>query len=106
MKYKPITDITDQEIERLWKDIFDINKITFIERDIKEDEIEVGFTTAWEAGDEDEPYEEIEDTVIMHSDSFDEPDFSVNNEDRWKYKQYMIAKGYSRYWKDNPYIDE
>lgn len=105
MKYKPITDITDQEIERLWKDIFDINKITFIERNIKEDEIEVGFTTTWETGDEQEPYEDIEDTVIMWSDNFYEPDFAVTQKDHFKYKQFMIAKGYSKYWKDNPYVD-
>ena len=107
MKYKPITDITDEEIERLWKDIFKINKITFIERNLEENEIEVRFETIWGDGTEEEPYEEIEDTVIMYSDGFDEPEFWILDilEKHFLYKQYMMANGYSRYWKNNPYID-
>lgn len=105
MKYKPITDITDQEIEQLWKDIFNVDKITFIKRKVKKNEIEVRFTTTWETGDEQESYEDIEDTVIMWSDNFYEPDFLVKLNDYFKYQQFMIAKGYSKYWKDNPYVD-
>ncbi len=105
MKYKPITDITDQEIEQLWKDIFNINRITFVKRKVKKNEVDVGFTTTWETGDEQEPYEDIEDTVTMWSDNFEGPDFAVTTKDYFKYKQFMIAKGYSKYWKDNPYVD-
>lgn len=106
MKYKLITEMTDQEIEFLWKDIFNINKITNIRRNKKDNEIEVSFETTWGDGTEEDPYTNIEDTVIMYSDSFDEPNFSVNSEDRLKYKQYMIAKGYSKYWKNNKYIND
>jgi len=105
MQYKPITDIKDEEIERLWKDIFQVNKITFIERKIEENEVEVKFETTWGSGTEDDPYFDIEDTITMYPEKFYEPDFLVTLEDHFKYKQYMIANGYSIYWKDNPYID-
>ena len=108
MKYKPLTEITDEEIEQLWKDIFKVNKITFIERNTEENEIEVKFETTWGDGTEEEPYEEIEDTVIMYPDTFDEPEFWIPDmlEKHFIYRQYMIAKGYSYYWKDNPYVND
>jgi len=106
MKYKPITDMTDQEIEFLWKDIFQINKIISIERNIEENEIEVSFETTWGDGTDDDPYFEMEDTITMYSDGFSNVDFSINEEDKLKYRQYMIAKGYSMYWKNNPYVAE
>lgn len=105
MQYKPITNMTDKEIERLWKDIFKVNKITFIERNIEENEIEVRFETTWGDGTEECPFEDMEDTVVMYPDKFYEPDFLVRPEDRLKYHHYTIAKGYSWYWKDNPYTD-
>lgn len=101
MKFKPITDITDQEVERLWKDIFNIDKITFIKRKVKRNEVKVGFITSWDTGDEEI---EIEDVITMWSDNFEEPDFLVTSKDHFKYQQFMIAKGYSKYWKDNPYV--
>ena len=103
MKYKQITDMTDQEIEFLWKDIFNVNKIIRIERRINENEIEVSFETSW--GNNDDKIE-IEDTVIMYSDDFDEPDFQLAENDKFEYRQYMIAKGYSSYWKDNKYAEQ
>jgi hypothetical protein len=105
MKYRPITEMTDKEIEFLWKDIFQVNKITSIERNIEDNEIVVGFITTWGDGTKDDPYIDIEDSVIMYSDDFEEPNFPVSSEEKFKYRQYMIAKGYSKYWKDNPYID-
>lgn len=102
MKYKPITEMTDEEIEFLWKDIFDVNRITNIERNIDNNEIEVSFETTW--GDKKEQFD-VEDTITMYSDDFEQPNFSIDSEDVLKYKQYMIAKGYSMYWKDNKYAD-
>ena len=49
---------------------------------------------------------QVEDTVIMYPDDFDEPDFQLAENDKFEYRQYMIAKGYSSYWKDNKYTEE
>jgi len=106
MQYKPLTRyMTNEEIEVLWKDIFNINEIIFIERDSNNDRIIVKFETIWGSGTEDDPYFKVIDMVVMYSDEFEEPDFLVTNAQRFKYKQYMIAKGYSKYWEDNSYID-
>lgn len=105
MKYKPITDITDQEIEQLWKDIFQINKITFVKRKVDREEVIVGFETTWGMGTEEDPCFDVEDEVTMWSDTFYPPDFQIEEEKVfYQYKQFMIAKGYSEYWKDNPYV--
>ncbi len=106
MKYRPITDMTDQEIEFLWKDILKINKVIYVKRNIEENKIKVEFESTWGEGTELDPYFDIEDMVIMHPDKFNEMDYPVNLEEKFKYQQYMIAKGYSKYWKDNPYIDD
>lgn len=97
--------MTNEEIEFLWKDIYQINKITNIKRNVKNNEIEVRFETTWEDGIDEATYFDIEDTITMYSDDFDEPNFYSDSEDKFKYRQYMIACGYSMYWKDNPYID-
>ena len=104
MKYKKLIEITDQEVIQLWKDIYDVNEVTAIERDKENNLINVSFITTWGEGTEDDPYEDIEDTVTMYSDSFDEPDFSQNGNEQYQYKKFMIARGYSQYWKDNKYV--
>lgn len=104
--YKLVTEMTNEEITLLWKDIFQINKITNIERRPEDNEIDITFTMIWECEDDNGNNEEVEseDTITMYSDNFENPSFSIKPEDKLKYKQYMIAKGYSSYWKDNPYV--
>jgi len=48
----------------------------------------------------------INDKVNLTSKSINDINnfFTDNDKINYKYNQYMIAKGYSEYWKNNPYI--
>lgn len=107
MKYKPITKITNGEIKRLLTAMYGdmIKCIVNIKKDFDDESVTVTFVTrGWDDGEGGDETLEFENEITMYSDYYDPPDFSPAQDDRLKYKQFMIAKGYSMYWQDNPFI--
>lgn len=100
IKFKPLTEISHQEIEFILKDLFNAKSVTDISRDEKRQEITLQMTTVWNDGEE----VEIEDEIMMDCYKIDVP-FSFSSEDKRRYQQFLLAKGYHPLLKDNIYLE-
>lgn len=100
--YRPITEMTDDEVEFIATDIFDGFKLKGIKRDKKAQEITVTMTSEWDIGCDKE--ESLITDEIVFSENDIEFDFSATGNELTKWHQFLIAHGYSSIWKDNPYV--
>ena len=101
LKYRKLTDLTDEEIKFAINDIIYPESIGEIERDTEYDTIDVDVTTDWGEGGE---VSLVEDTLTLDHNTIHTPWYSYGNEDlRWK--QFLLAKGCNRLLKDNPYLE-
>lgn len=102
LKYRKLTDLTDEEIKFAINDIIHPESIGEIERDYQRDQIDVDITTDW--GEDGEP-ELITDTISLEHDRICLDWIDHNNPD-FRWKQFLLAKGCNRLLKDNPYLEE
>lgn len=103
MQFRYLQEMSDEEIKSLWKDIYQIIDVRDIARNSDLNTIDVTLVSEWEAGTGE--VFELEDEITMYTDDFDYPNFSQQGNEIFKYMQFMIAKGFSSYWKDNPYVE-
>lgn len=104
MKYKKMSEMKNDEIENLLEDMmkkYGVTKCNIIQ--VNKDEyyntLSVKFEMKYTNG-------EIQKETAHLTSSYMEDEFnSGSKEEFYRYKQYMIAKGYSEYWKDNPYVE-
>lgn len=104
MIYREFMDLTDDEIKYIIKDIFPYTiKIDNIIRDPKFNQISCDIYIM-------EEYPDIPDTLDLMVPAFGQDgitthDFSLTNEELWKWKQFLLAKGCDERLKDNPYLE-
>ena len=104
MKYREFLDLTDDEIRKIVTDIFHPVKIENIKRYKKWNNFTIDITTdGW--GDGEGGTMEITDNIELTMDDIS-VDFHVEPEDKWKWQQFLLAKGCNKLLKDNPYLDE
>lgn len=103
MKYREFLALTDEEIRFILTDIFNPTKIENIRRDEKYNEIIVDITTDGWDDDEGGTFQ-ITDEIFLHMDTI-EVDFSLDDVDLKKWRQFLLAKGCDVRLKDNPYLD-
>ena len=85
MKYREFLSLTDEEIRFILTDIFHPIKIENIQRD--------------------KEFNEITEEVVLSLSSID-IDFSLDYEDQFKWRKFLLAKGCDERLKDNPYLEE
>lgn len=100
MKYRQLTDLTDEEIRFIVKDILKPKDIWSIERDCEDNEITCNIVSDWGLP---EDMFEIEEEVTI-SQSGIQVDFVVSDEEQHRYQQYLLAKRCHSLQKDNPYL--
>lgn len=108
MKYREFLSLTDEEIEFIVKDIFAAERVENIKRDEKWNEITCDITTGgWCDGDE---KFSITDILTLKAPTLTDCglsiDFSINDEEKIKWRQFCLAKGCSDYFEDNPYLED
>lgn len=89
----------DEEVKRCMAILVENSIVLNIERDIIQNEIEVSFRMVGDAKQEKYVLTLLPDSVEDVSNGLD---LRVDGE--YLYKQYLIAKGYSEYWKGNMFI--
>ena len=102
LKYRKLTELTDEEIKFAISDIIQPVYLGEINRDYKWATSDVEVTIDWgEAGQEDL----ITDTITLHYDKLSVPWYDHGN-DNYKWRQFLLAKGCNELLKDNPYLEE
>lgn len=109
LKYRELLDLTNEEIEFILTEMFNPTNIENIERNKERNEITAEITTdGWDDGEGEEF--EIEDVITLKMPTvYDcglEVDFSLKNEDKLKWQQFLLAKGCDYRLKDNTYMEE
>lgn len=115
MKYRPITDLSDNEVKQIVTEIFEPKKISKIIRRKRAKEIEVSIKTDWSFYDDDGKEKIYEDTeYVTLKDPFCvdggiETDKNTYDFDSGKhsflFKQFCLAKGVCYFLKNNPYLE-
>lgn len=104
MKYREFLSLTDEEIRFILTDILHPVKIENIQRDKEFNEITADITTdGWNDGKA-ENFEITEEVIL--SLSFIDVDFSLDYEDQFKWRKFLLAKGCDERLRDNPYLEE
>ena len=101
LKYKKLTDLTDEEIKFAINDIIHPKSIGEIKRDYRWDIIDVDVTTDWGEPDKEDL---ITDTITLHYDKLSVPWYDYGNAN-YKWRQFLLAKGCNGLLKDNPYLE-
>lgn len=101
LKYRKLTNLTDEEIKFAINDIIHPVSIGEIERDYHRDEIDVDITTDWR---EDGDPALITDAITLKYNCICLDWIDHNNPD-FRWKQFLLAKGCNRLLKDNPYLE-
>ena len=92
-------EMTDEEIVRCMAILIEDSRILTIERDIIQNVIEVQFEMMGDSKQKTYTLSLLSDSVQDISDGVS---FRVDGE--YLYIQYLVAKGYSEYWKGNMFI--
>lgn len=102
LKYRKITELSDEEICFIVRDILNPLKIKILKRDEEAEEIRLSVTTGgW--FDEDGASVAITDEVVLSETGISAHDFMTYPEEDWKIRQYLLTKGCNGLLKDNPY---
>lgn len=104
MDFKPMSEITEDELKMIIERILgvDLVEIKSIDKDFEENELIVTILSKWQYIDDcgKEQFINAEEEIIFGSD-----DIKIDGIDcNYEYQQYTVAKGYSKLWKDNPYL--
>lgn len=107
LTYRPVTDLTDNEIRYIVNEIFSPECIKrVIGRDKKAHCVSVDIITKWET--EENTASDILDTIYLYEPNWNhsliECDFSLASEDELKWEQFCLAKGCHPLLKNNPYL--
>ena len=100
--FKQLAEVMkDTEIKRCMSILVEASCIKDVVRNVEENSIEVEFAVM---GDREKKVHKI----VLLSDSVVEltDEIPFRYEGKYLYKQYLIAKGYSEYWKGNFFADE
>lgn len=100
LRYREFLNLTDEEIEFIINDIFHPVKVDNIQRDKDFNEITADITTTWNDGEENF---NVTDEIELTPNTIN-VDFSIANNDIYKWKQFLLAKGCNVLLKDNPYL--
>lgn len=101
LKYREFLNLTDEEIKFILNDIFHPIKVDNIQRDEEFNEITADMTTIWNDGVDDF---HVTDEIELTPNTIN-VDFSITNNDIYKWKQFLLAKGCNVLLKDNPYLN-
>lgn len=106
MRYRKITDLTDEEIIQIIKDTFHPITITGIKRYKRSNAIEFYMLTEWETYDDNKKLitHTIRDKMRMQEDGWEEFGFPISGQDNHILEKFLIAKGCHPLFKDNPYL--
>lgn len=99
MKYRKVTDLTDEEIKEVFKVVFDVDNTEIISRNKKEDTIICGFDAVW--GED----ILIQDTFEISCYGIEDigNDYPLSDEDNHLFQKFLIAKGCHFLQKDNSF---
>ena len=105
IKYRKLTDLTDEEVEYIMQDIFATDTVTNIVRFERSDSIDCDIHLM-DYDDGSPHYDTI--TLCNSDDEFplSTSEFDITDDEMTKYLQYLIAKGIDWRFKDNPYLTE
>lgn len=105
MKYRKLTDLTDEEVKFIVNEIVKPEKILLIERNLESNYITVLEIQKWQFEDDDGSisFYEDEDELMLYESKL-QADFSLTLEEKHLYLQYLLSKGCNYLFKDNPYI--
>ena len=92
MKWRSIAKFNEQFCELVVKDILGLEKWLRWDSDIENNKVII---IAEKDG--------IAVNFKLTCDNIESVDFDITDKQRYKYKQFAIANGYSEIWKDNPY---
>ena len=97
MEYRRFLDLTDDEIKEVITDIFRPTKIGYIEKNKKWNEIEVEIVTEWEVDEGEDPTEITDIITLRHTSDWCDG-FPVENNDYWKWIEFLCYKGINPYY--------
>lgn len=108
MKWRSIANFNEQFCDLVVKDILELKRWLKCDGNIENDTVII---EAEKEIDIDVPkgaerfLKDVRNTVAIKltCDNIESVDFNITDEHRYKYKQFVIANGYSKIWKDNPY---
>lgn len=104
--YKPVTDLTNDEIKFIINKIFNPKAIKNIRRHKRDHYISADIVTTWNCDDE-KPFD-VTDELCLYEPGYSsceiEVDFSVDADDLHMWKQFCLAKGCFYLLKDNPFL--
>lgn len=101
LKYRKLTDLSDEEIKYALNDILHPRSIENIERDEELNCIFVDVETDWGVEGE---HDYIIDTITLSNEMISVPWFDTGR-DNYKWQQFLLAKGCNELLKDNPYLE-
>lgn len=99
LQYRKFLDLTDEEIKFIINDIFHPIKVDNIQRDGKSNIISCDIYIM-------EEYPEFADTLDLYINKIITHDFLITEDENFKWKQFLLAKGCNVLLKDNPYLEE
>ncbi len=99
MKYRKVTSLTDSEIKKIFKFVFDVDNTEIISRNKEEDTVICGFEAVWGKGSF------IEDTFEISAYGIEDVgnDYPLNREQEEIIEKFLIAKGCHYLQKNNPF---
>lgn len=106
MKYRKITELTDDEVRTIITHTFNPNTITGIRRFKRTNAIEFYITTDWETYDDDGKKITFthRDKMRMQEDGWVEYEFPIGYKDNQLLEKFLAAKGCHPLFKNNPYL--
>lgn len=105
LKYRKITELSDEEICFIVQDILNPLEIKILKRDKEAEEIRLSVTTGgWL--DEEGASVAMTDEVVLSETGISAHDFMTYPEEDWKIRQYLLTKGCNGLLKDNPYWED
>lgn len=108
LKYRDFLSLTDEEIKFIVKDIFDAENVENIQRDRENQKITCDITTGGWSDGETEEFSMTDELTLREPTLTNcgiSVNFSINADEATKWRQFCLAKGCSKYLKDNPYIE-
>jgi hypothetical protein len=105
-KYRPITDLTDDEIRFIVTEIFNPLEISDIRRDEDAHCVSVTIKTEWT---DDESVYTIDDDVDLYEPNYGpcriRADFGIDSSDILALNQFCLARGCHPLLENNPYLE-
>lgn len=103
MKWKPMKEMSINEVESLLINLFGIKKVESVLPSNEKNMLTVVIVTE-EKENENGELTDLKETVQLTPDTILNFNFSKDVLCYHDYKEYMLNNGYSEYWRDNPFI--